>query len=157
MLQQQPGVGDERLEPLGVGEVLLDHGVDVEPLAVVDLEQDLVLLPQHQLELLAQDARVEQILHADAHPGHLVAVGGADPATGRADPGRAQVPLDHPVKRPVMRHHQMRVGGDEQARHVHAPLGEPVDLGEQHLRVDDDAVAENDLRVRVQSPAGHEV
>ena len=46
LAEQQPGVGDAVLEPLGVRDVLLDHLVDVDRLAVVDLDQDLVLLPQ---------------------------------------------------------------------------------------------------------------
>jgi hypothetical protein len=56
-----------------------------------------------------------------------------------------------------MRHDQVRVGGDEQAGHVNAALGQPVDLGEQHLRVDHDAVADDDGRVGRERTRGHQV
>ena len=141
--QHQPGVGDVRAQPLGVRQVLLDHGADVDRLAVVDLDEYLVLLPEHHLQLLAQDARIEQVLHSDADPGHLVPVRRADAPPGGTDPGRPQVPLDDPVQRPVMRHDQVRVGRDEQPLAGQAPLGETVDLGDQHLRVDHHAVADH--------------
>ena len=136
--QHRAGLRDVRAEPLRVGQVLLDDGVDLERLAVVDLEEHLVLLAQHQVELLAQDPRVEEILDPDAHAGHLVAVGRADAPPGGADPRRAEVALDDPVQGPVVRHDQVRVAGDAQPRDIHPALGQTVDLREQHLRVDDD-------------------
>ena len=112
------------LQPLRVPEVFLVHRVDVDRLAVVDLDQDLVLLAQHQFQLLPEDARVEQVLDADADATDLVAVGRADAAAGGADPGGAKVSLDHAVQRPVVRHDQVRVAGDQQAIAGHAALGQ---------------------------------
>ena len=56
----------------------------------------------------------------------LVAVRRADAAAGGADPGRAEVALDDPVQRPVVRHDQVRVGRDQQPVAGDAPrLGSP--------------------------------
>jgi hypothetical protein len=109
------------------------------------------------LQLFPQDPGVEQVLHPDAHPGDLVAVGGPDATAGRADAGRPEVALDYPVERPVVRHDQMRVSADQEPRDVDAALGEPVDLGEQHLRVDDHAVADHDGRVGRQGSRWHQM
>ena len=80
-------VGDEGLEPVPVGPVLLGHRVKVE------LRQ-LRVRPQHQalglhrrVDLLAQDVLVEEVLHADAESSRLVRVAGADAAPGGADLG----------------------------------------------------------------------
>ena len=103
-----------RLEECGeeparaIGMALEEAGV--EPAAVVDLGQQLVLVPQGQVELLPQDAGVKQVLHPDAHPGDLVAVGRADAPAGGADPRLAQEPLADLVQRPVVRHDQVRAG-----------------------------------------------
>ena len=110
--EQQPGVGDAGFSRSAYVGVLLDHLVDVDRLAVVDLDQDLVLLLQRALELLAEDRRVEQVLHADAHAGDLVAVRRADAAAGGADLARAEEPLGDLIQGPVVRHDQVRVGGD---------------------------------------------
>ena len=120
LAQHQPGVGHVGAEPFGVPLVLGRDGLRVDAAAVVDLGQDLVLLAQHQLELLAQDAGVEQVLDADPDPGDLVAVGRADAAAGGADPRAAQVALGDLVQRPVVGHDQVRVGRDEQLGAVHA-------------------------------------
>src|SRR6201982_1352886 len=96
-------VGHVGAEPLGVLLVIGRDRLGFDPAPVVDLGQDLVLLPQHQVELLPQDAGVEQVLDADPGPGDLVAVGRADAAAGRADPRAAQGPVGALVRRPVVR------------------------------------------------------
>src|SRR2546430_4870951 len=48
---------------------------DVERLPVVDLDQHLALEVQGAFDLGPQRVRVEQVLHPDADPGHLVGVG----------------------------------------------------------------------------------
>jgi hypothetical protein len=57
----------------------------------------------------------------------------------------------------VVRHDQVRVGGDEQPVAGHAPLGQPIDLGQQHLRVDHDTVADDRRAARGQHPGRHQV
>jgi hypothetical protein len=103
----------------------------------------LVLFPEHEVELLPQDALIEQVLHPDPHPRDLVAVGRADAAAGGADPRVAQEPLADLVQGPVVGHDQVRVGADEQPFAAHAPLFQAVDLLEEHAGVDDDAVADD--------------
>src|SRR5436190_23377581 len=88
--QDQAGVGHVGTQPFGVPLVLGRDRLRFDPAPVVDLGQDLVLLAQHQVELLPQDAGIEQVLDADADPGDLVAVGRADAAAGGADPRAAQ-------------------------------------------------------------------
>ena len=153
----QSGVGHVGAETFGIGLVLGGDSLRVEAAAVVDLGQDLVLVAQHQVELLGQDAGVEQVLDADPDPGDLVAVGRADAAPGGADPGAAQVPLGHLVQRPVVRHDQVRVGRDQQLGAVHAANGEAIDLLQQHLGVDHDAVADDRHDVGGEHPRGEQV
>ena len=137
--------------------VLLDDLVDVDRLAVVDLDQDLVLLLQGALELLPEDRQVEQVLHADADAGDLVAVGGADAAAGGADLALAQEPLGDLIQGPVVRHDQVRVGGDHQPRGVHPALLQAGELADQHLGVDDDAVADHRRAAGRQDPRRDQV
>jgi hypothetical protein len=54
-------------------EVELAHLLDRRREAVVDLAQDRRLLLEDDLELLAEDLRVEQVLHPQAHPAALSA------------------------------------------------------------------------------------
>ena len=155
--QGQGRVGHVGAEPLGVLLVIGRDRLGFDPAPVVDLGQDLVLLPQHQVELLPQDAGVEQVLDADPGPRDLVAVGRADAAAGRADPRAAQVPFGHLVQRPVVRRDQVRVGRDQELGAVHAAGGQAVDLVQQHLRVDHHAVADHRDDVRRQHPGRQQV
>ena len=155
--QGQGRVGHVGAEPVGVLLVAGRDCLGLDPAPVVDLGQYLVLLAQHQIELLPQDARVEQVLDADPGPGDLVAVGRADAAAGRADPRAAQVPFGHLVQRPVVRRDQVRVGRDQELGAVHAAGGEAVDLVQQHLRVDHHAVADHRDDVGRQHPGRQQV
>ena len=102
LAQHQRGVGDHRPQPVGVREELLDHLVDRDRAAVVDLDQQAVLTLERALDLLPQDLLVEQVLHPDADPVHLVGVRRADAAAGGADLGVAEEPLGHLVDHPVV-------------------------------------------------------
>ena len=119
------------------------HLVEVERLEAVDALQPDVLLGDGELDLLAQDLRVEQVLDADADARRLVGVRRADPAAGRPDLQVAEAPLARAVERDVPRHDQMRVARDEDQAggRVAAPL-EVVELADQHLRIDDAAGAD---------------
>ena len=89
--------------------------------AVVDLGQDGVLLLEHDVELLAEDLGVEEVLDAQADAGGLVGVGGADAALGRPEGVLAQEALGHPVQLLVVRHDQMGVAAHHQTAGVDAP------------------------------------
>ena len=148
LAEDEAGVGHVRPHPLAVGQVVVGDlpGVDAAP--VVDLGQHLVLVPQGELELLPEDAGIEQVLDPDADPGDLVAVGRADAPAGGADLRVAEEPLADLIQRPVVGHDQVRVGADEQPVAAHAALLQRVDLLEQRLRVDDHAVADDGGDVR---------
>ena len=120
-MHQVHGVGDEGLEAWHQPEVPLADLVGVERQAVVHLGEDAVLLAQHELELLAEDLGVEQVLHPQPHPERLVGVGGPDPALGGPELVLAQVALGHTVELLVVRHDQVRVPG-QRRRRVSRPL-----------------------------------
>ena len=85
LVEQQGGVGDHRTQPLGVGQQLLDDGVGVDGAPVVDLGEQVVADVEGGLDLLLEDALVEEVGDADADAVDLVGVRRADPAAGGAD------------------------------------------------------------------------
>ena len=140
---QASGLGDERLE--------------VEARESVRLVEDGVPLGQHAREPGAQDARVEQVAHADAGAPRPVGVGGADAATRGAQLRAREAGLGGPVEGDVVRHDHVRRAADADARGVDAALGEHRHLVDERARVDDDAGADDRRDVRVEHAAGHEV
>jgi len=84
--EQQPCVDDHRTHAVGILRELFEHLVDLDGATVVDLDQHLVLDLEGGLDLLAQDRLVEQVLHPDSDPRHLVGVGRPDAAPRGADP-----------------------------------------------------------------------
>ena len=109
LVDEQRGVADDRAQPLGVALVARRDLVEVEAVDLVDALEPDVLLGERDLDLLAQDLRVEDVLDADADPRGLVGVAGADAAAGRADLELAEPPLGGLVDRDVPRHDQVRV------------------------------------------------
>src|SRR5262249_60395250 len=124
---------------------------------VVDLGEHAVLLPQHELELLAEDLLVEEVLDAQPDAQRLVGVRRADAALGRPELVLAQVTLRHAVELLVVRHDQVRVAGRGQPAGVDALGLEHVELFDKDRRLDDDAVADDGRHVVVQDPAGDEL
>ncbi len=148
LVEQQPGVGDPVGEAAAVGEDGVDHLVHVERAPVVDLDQHLVLQLQGRLDLLVQDLLVQDVGHPHPHPGDLVLVGRADAAAGGADLRLAQEPLADLVHGDVVRHDQVRVGGDHQPGGVHTPPLQAGQLVEQHAGIHDHAVADHVVGAR---------
>ena len=149
LVDEQRRVADDRPQPLRVALVAVGDLLEVEALDLVDALEPDVLLGERDLDLLAQDLRVEHVLHADADARRLVGVRRADAAAGRADLEVAEPPLRRLVDRDVPRHDQVRVPGDDDDRGVDAARLELVELGDQHLRVDDAAGADHrDLAAR---------
>jgi hypothetical protein len=100
-VDEQRRVDDIRPQPLREPLVARRQLLELERLGAVDALEPDVLLGQRDLDLLAQDLRVEQVLHADPEPRRLVRVGGADPALGRPDLQLAEAPLAALVDRDV--------------------------------------------------------
>ena len=151
------GVGDHRAQPLGVRQQVVDDLVDRDRATVVDLDEQVVLLVEGALDLLAQDVLVEEVLDADADAVDLVGVGRADAAAGRADLPLAEEALGHLVEGAVVLRDDVRVGADQQLRHVDAAGDERVELVEEHLDVDDDAVGDDRRDARGQDAGGQQV
>src|SRR5262249_39078076 len=95
------------------------------------------------LDLLAQDLRVEHVLHPDPEPGRLVGVGRPDAAARGADLQLAEPPLRRLVDRDVPGHDQVSVSGEDDDGCVDPARVELVHLADQHLRVDDAAAADH--------------
>ena len=131
------------LKPSASVEQVLQHLLGDQRLAVVDLHQHLVLELQCGIDLLGKRLLVEHIGDANPDAGDLVLVARADAATGGADLLAARVPLDDLVHRDVVRHQQMRVGGDQQAFGVDATVLESLEFVEQHAGIDHNAVADH--------------
>jgi hypothetical protein len=113
-----------------------------------------VLLGERDLDLLAEDLRVEEVLHADAEPRRFVAVGRADPAPRRPDLQLAEPPLAGAVERNVPRHDQVGVPGDPDPLGREAARLEVVELLDEDLRIDHAARAEHAL-LAPEDPRGH--
>ena len=143
LVQHERSVGDVWLKDVGERKKRIDDLVDLERAAVVDLDEHLVLARQRTFDLLAQDRRVEQVLHADAEAGDLVAVGRTDAASGRADLRVAEEALGHLVEGDVVGSDEMRIGADDEFRGIDASLVEGSHLMEQDGRIDHHAVADN--------------
>ncbi len=153
-VDEQRRVGDVRTEPLRVALVARRDVLEVDRLRTVDLLEPVILLRERDLDLLAQDLRVEQVLDADPEPRRLVAVRRADPAPRRADLEPAEPTLARPVERDVPGHDQLGVPGQ-----VHLLGREParlqlVQLLDEHRRIDDAAGTEHAL-LAPEDPRGH--
>ncbi len=107
--------------------------------------QQRVVMQQQLVELVGQRLRLGEVGDPDGAARHLVLVGGADAAPGGADLAVAARRLARAVQRRVQRQDQRRIVGDAQrlrrdgeSLRLHA-----LDLGQQRLRVDHHAVADD--------------
>ena len=108
-VHEQRRIGDVRRQPLGEAEVGRHHLLDVVGRELVHALQPHVLLLDGELELLAQDLRVEEVLHANPDARGLVRVGGTDSAARRPDLEPAEPALASAIERDVPGHDEMRV------------------------------------------------
>ena len=76
---------------------------------IVDTRQHLVFFAQHQVEFLAKNLRVEEILNAQSNPQCLVGIRGPDAAFRRAELVLAEVTLGERVHLLVIRHDHVGV------------------------------------------------
>src|SRR5438105_2813178 len=73
-VEEKGGVGDIGRQPSGIAEIRAQDALDGEALRVVDLAEEPVLLRHVVFELLAEQALVEEIGHANAHAGGPVGI-----------------------------------------------------------------------------------
>ena len=156
-VEQRSRVDDLGLDPVGERHVLLHDALGIQRQAVVDLREDQVLLAQDDLELLAEDLLVEQVLDPQADPRGLVAVGGADPALRRAERVLAQESLRHLLELQVVRHDHVRVAADDQPGDIDARLADLIHLLEQMAWIDHDPVGDHRGDVRVEDARGDQL
>jgi hypothetical protein len=148
--EQGAGVGDEAANAIGHREIGIDETGGLERLSVDGLA-DGVFFAEDRLELAAETIGVEQIGDAEAAAGHLVFVGGADAAAGGADFGLGARDFRRPVELAMIGENQMGAAAEEEpAVDIDASLGERVDLGQQRLRVDHDAVSNDGFLARAE-------
>ena len=122
-----------------------------------EFAQRLLLRLERGADLRPQDLLVEQVLDADAEAQRLVGVGEADPAARRPDRVLPQFRLTRRVEQHVVGHDQVRVRRDPQVGDADPGAFQPVDLAQQHARIDDDAVADHAGLVGVEDPRRDQV
>src|SRR5216683_1100261 len=143
-VEEKGGVGDIGRQPSSIAEIRAQDALDGEALRVVDLAEEPVLLRHVVFELLAEQALVEEIGHADAHAGGLVGIGGPHALARGADAVLARLGLAGPVERGVIGHDHVRVLGDvEVAVEGDPALDDRLHLLDQRGRIDDDAAADD--------------
>ena len=150
-------IGDELLEAVAEGQVLVAHRLQVQGRVAREWAQAQPLGLERGHDLLLEDLLVEHVLHADAQAGGLVGVARADAALRRADLELAELGLAGVVEHQVVGHDQVRVGADPQAADVDPVGPQVVDLLGQHARVDDHAVADHAQLAGVEDAAGDQV
>jgi hypothetical protein len=128
-IDEERGVGHVWPQPLGEQKMRRDDLFDVERLELVHAFQPDVLLGDGELELLAKDLRVEQVLDTNPDSRGLVGVRGPDAAPRGADLQPPEPTLARSVERDVPGHDHVRVPGyEEQAGRLVTARLEIVEL-----------------------------
>jgi hypothetical protein len=132
---------------------------EIDFLRPVVVLQEEVLQLEVRLELLPEDLGPNEVAGPYADPGHLVLVAGTDPPGGRPDLAAAELLLPPLVERDVVREDHVGQQADLELRVVRKEpaLLQPVDLREEHLRVDHHAVADDAPLPRMEDARGDEV
>ncbi len=104
-----------------------------------------IVMREHARDLVVEQIRLGEIHEANRAAADLVLIGGSDAALRRADLGAAARVLAMRVKLSVQRKDQRRVFRDLEIhrRNGDALLPQPVDLADEEMRVDDDAIADD--------------
>ena len=145
VVEVERGVGDVAAQAIAVAAVRVVNDVELHRLFFEDRPEVDVLLLEVALELFAERLLLEEIDEADARPRHLVLVGRPDAAPRRPDLAFAAQALAREVDRLVVRHDQVRLVADLEARVVGqvAAGAERGQLRDQYLRIDHDAVGDD--------------
>src|SRR3954447_5720899 len=102
LVEKVTGVGNHRTQSLRVRKEVFRDLIDSDGATVEELHQQVVLLIERTLNLLAQDVLIEEVLHTDADTVNLVGISRADAATGGSDVALSKEALGDLVDRAVV-------------------------------------------------------
>ena len=77
------------LQPIGITHILPEHFVGIEMFQLVQLIEKPIDLDHIFFKFGSKRLRIEQVLHSDTDPRHLIGIGRANPSPCRANPARA--------------------------------------------------------------------
>ena len=154
----EEGVAEHRRHAAAPGERLFVYFVEVERLCAVDFREYVVFDFERARELVAQHVGVDEVFGADAYALVLVGVAGADAAARRAYlrslGARALGELVYDF---MVGHDYVRRVADDELRRFFAARREAVELFEERVGVDDDAVADHAALARVEYAGGQQM
>ena len=136
-------VDNHRAQTIGEAHEVIKDFIRVDSAAVVQLDQNLVLLSQRRLNLLAQNRLIQNVLDTQARTADLVGIRRADTAASGADSALTQEALGHAVQRLVVRSNHVGIAGNAQAGGFCTASFEAINLVEKRLEVDHTAVTDN--------------
>ena len=143
VVQGAGNVAHHRLDALGVRKGIGQRLLEVDRCLLEVFGQLEIVIGEVFLQLLGQFSGIEEILHADGTTGHLVFIGRADAATGRADLVGALGGFAGMVQRDVVRQDQRAAFGDLQAAaHIDTSGFQLVDFLQQRFGRQHDTVAD---------------
>jgi hypothetical protein len=159
LVEEFGGVGDEGAELFAAGAVLLEHGVPVEGVSVVEGFEDGVFFGDDALKFFGEAGIVEEVGKADGGGAvGFVGVAGSDAAAGGADLGAGGFGFGELVLKFVVGEDDVGVGGEfEVGFDADALGGEAIDFFEGFEGVDDDTVADDAGDVGAEDADGDEV
>ena len=158
LIQQQGGVGDEGSHAIGNGRVVGEHLVGIERLTVEERVRDGVLLAAGVLDVLLQQALVEQVLHAQAAARHLVLVRGTNAARRSADLYATGRVLRRQLDQAVVGKNDVRAIADEEiAVHLDAGRAQGIDFLHEGERIEHDAITDDAAAAFAQHAARNEL
>ena len=135
-----PGAVDHMgRQPLAIGHVLGDHGIEVEGLEAVELLQDFILLSQRTSKPIPKPGFIQDVEDPDAVALRFIGIGGANAPTGGADAAIAAALFHRLVEQAVVGHGHVGRAGQLQAADIDAVALEHLELAKHHLGIDDRA------------------
>ena len=153
-VDDQRRVREVRSQPLRVALVARRELLELDRRLAVHALEPKVLLGERDLDLLAKDLRLEEILKADPEPVRLVRICRPDAAAGGADLELAEATLARAVDRQMPRHDHVRVPGEPDELGRDPARLELLELLDEDAGVDDAARADHAL-LAPQDPRGH--
>ena len=157
-MQFASDVGDQGPDTLHLGQELLQDLLIVQGLGLEVMLQGEVVIVHDAPQLVRQAVGVQGVAQAQTASGDLVLVGRADAATGGTDGLAAPGLLPGVIQGDVIGQDEGAGGADGQALADRHPLGlQTVNLFQQGLGGEDDAVADQAFDARAQDAGGNQM